>query len=110
MVGFISFIIFILKATSMYFYLTYHYYHIKLTFFSTCTLKKAEIIDLKKLTIFVLQVDQVAYNGFQTFLVLTNYFKKQAKPTDLSLSSSTGIGLLQNLQAVKALTKVDKFS
>ena len=93
----------------MYFYflkviiITYYYYPAALT-------KKAELTDLKKLTIFVLQVDQVAYIGFQTFLILTNYFKKQAKPTDLSLSSSTGIELLQNLQTVKALTKVDKFS
>ena len=41
-VGFISFIIFVLKTTSMYFDLTYYYYT-KLTFFSGCAQEKAEM-------------------------------------------------------------------
>ena len=45
---------------------------------------------------------QVVYLGLQTFLILTNYLKKL-------LSSTTWIGLLWNLQTMKALTKVDNF-
>ena len=40
---------------------------------------------------------------------LQTIFKKKAKKTDLLLSSSTQIGLLQNLRTVKELKKVDIF-
>ena len=47
---------------------------------------------------------------FQSFSFWRTIFKKQAKPTDLSLFACTRIGLLQNMQTVKELTKVDNFS
>ena len=44
-VGFISFIIFVLKTTSMYFDLTYYYYgYTKLNFFFGCAYEKAEML------------------------------------------------------------------
>ena len=44
-VGFISFIIFVWKTTSMYFDLTYYYYdYTKLNFFFGCAYEKAEML------------------------------------------------------------------
>ena len=47
---------------------------------------------------------------FKHFSFWQTIFKKQAKPSNLSLSSSTWIGLLQNLQGVKVLANSDNFS
>ena len=47
---------------------------------------------------------------FKHFSFWQTIFKKQVKPTNLLLSFSTWIGLLQNLLAVKSLTKIDNFS
>ena len=65
-VGFILFIIIVLKTTNMYGDLIYYYYFTKLTFFSDCAHEKAEIIDLKKLAIFVWHVDWTVYLELQS--------------------------------------------
>ena len=97
--------------TTTYFDLTsYYYYTKKLTFLFNCAHEKAEIIDLKKITILFDMSTKLFILGFKLLSFWQTIFKKKVKPTDLSLSSSTWIGLLQNLKTVKALTKVDNFS